>query len=179
MSTNVSRQRDPEKVIIDEINALKTRQQQSRSLQPQGAKAIQVKLSPVWQGQILGMTAGSGGNFVASLAWTDLPPSGNVLLATFEFALFVGSIDTIGIVSSQFASESVLTWKHWQDWWLPELYAADPNANGSYPVTDIVRVTNVSGATKDVYIRARWRYLVVEGDVSGVTGLPAPPDGPQ
>lgn len=170
-------EQQPEERLFTEIADLRRQLTELRTLQQQGHRALQIKISPPYQAQQVTLPPNESINFVASLSWTTPPPSGNVLLAEYEFALFINTVDTNGIVSSQFATNSQLTWNHWRDLWLPDIYAG--MGNGSYPVTDIVRVTNVSAADKNVHFRSRWRYLVVQGEVGGVTGLPNPPDGPQ
>lgn len=132
--------------IADDINTLKNQLSELRTLQQQGASAVNLTTTGDYTTSV---TLGAGG--AAFFNFTLANASNQRLFGTFEYTLYEGSIALANVVGSGTNN----FFDHYDIRYWPSKFDSDGNN-----LKERVFVKNITAGSLTVYMVGSWRYIV-------------------
>lgn len=137
----------PEERLFTELNDLKQKYEELRTLQLQSIAALQPAVSGTYRAVSPSIPAGGEVTFI----YTYSPTDSQSLVTSFHFTLYQDSELLANSINLYYPGS--YEWKWWRDWSLTD------NVN----VKDFVYVKNNTGAAHVIRMAANWRYFVTGG----------------
>lgn len=143
--------------IADDINTLKNQLSELRTLQLQGATAVNMQSTGSYTATTTTIAAGAAAIFGFHLVSSISP----LIFCVFSYSIYEGSTpNEASLIGGQNTLGYRYKWTQWRDW-------GEANLDGHvYNVSDRIWIENRDTVSRTIFIKAEWRYIVNGGTVS-------------
>jgi len=143
--------------IADDINTLKNQLSELRTLQLQGASAVNMQSTGTYSETSVSVVANGAAIFGFHLNLTGTA----VLFCIFSYSIYVGTTtDEAHLLGGSNSYGYTHRWVQWRDW-------GEANLPGHvYNISDRIWLYNQDTVAHVYTINAEWRYIVTPGTVS-------------
>ncbi len=143
--------------IADDINTLKKQLSELRTLQLQGANAVNMQSTGSFSTSATTVAAGAAAIFGFHLVSSSSP----LIFCVFSYSIYEGAtaneaslIGGLNILGYRYK------WTQWRDW-------GEANLDGhAYNVSDRIWIENKDTVSRTIFVKCEWRYIINGGTVS-------------